>query len=1030
MAQKIRNNGVMGLIDVTTDGTVNTALSFNANIFTHGAGVQRRAISRRGRGSAGVPKFRLGDYTGSGTAAGLVQSVKRPIPAGTKYATGTLTIQEDTGCSIAYPIRITAISTQYNAKKAEIWGISFTWVLAGNPVVTWADTTVTFTAPATNDQETYAGMTKKYDANGLMNGATQRIDCETITDTDAAEVTKMVALLATSTPMTNLKILTLSCSKEDDDSEGLVVTIEWALQDSKDNVETPKNTVTTDPWDLESAKTFAIVYNIGTPPSTPALPSGLKLRPYVDQKLNDQKAVRIFTWAKRDTKDDRELPERVTSIDPSGLESQASDALLDGTPATPSGFVARAETTTYTTTDHTVGIVKAGLRSTEEDQTFPGTFVATDPSDLETKARQTLIFDNTGSTPGATVPTGTVLRETTITKETGDSTTHKSKVVYEFGKRTTQEDVEFPGTFSEVDPFDLTNNGKQTIVFNTGSSPPAATVPTHTKEIGHAIFQLTSAGTGHSYIVYKFEPQSSIDKIEQNESFTAVDPSGLESRAKVTLVDATPTAPSGFVNRLTTTQDLSDWHSKTEVQAGLRSTAEDITFPGTFVVTDPSDLETRAKQTLLFDNTGTIPTPSAPSGTVLRESTIIKETADATTHQSRLSADFGKRTTEEDVTFPGTHTDVDPADLRTTGQKVVVFNTGSTPTPPTPPTHTKIVGSWEIQLTSAGTAKSSKTWHFAPQTSQDEIEQGGTWTYTDPSGIESRGFGVKVDGTPTTPAGFIVRGTKTQALNDWHSQTTIDLGLQTVEQEIENRGTNSTRSAREPWTRTLRSVYASTSDDAALAAAEWAANQNLADIYKIVVAKLNPGVAQVDYHFVNPGILVISQLFGEKRMVEARLDPTDATKVQVYVCEAITAGGGRCYVKLGRAMVQKQIRMIQVIRQMAANSTAPFVPDNQSQTDNTNNAPFLGLPAGTVRYTGAQSSVNISLSYPFKIGMAYQCLYDSLGIFDLFGFRAAPDYYILSMSAPALGWTDITTLTGSGLTAIPATQSDLSFITT
>ena len=528
MANRGRNGGFYGVIDFNKESLPGLSDNIQFNIYakSHTGNMRARAINRTGPlTTLGQPKFRLADVRGGFQFTGEFPANGYPVPSDIRYATGTLTQQLEANLTCVSQIRLTDLTwTHVEAGKnaTEVWQVSGRCVLSGKQVWTWKGKQYTTTAPAANDSETFEGRSKTYDARGLRTAATVRIDCEGIGPLDATETAKLTALIAayTTPPQPNLKPVTSTLTRGEDDSNGCQIAVQFALQDSKDDVETPRNTIASDPYDLDSVYTQAIVFPAGTPPSDPSVPTepfsptnstptALKLRMRTDQKLNDQYSFRLYQWTKRTTKDDRELEHRVTTVDPQGLQSEASDALLDGTPSTPSGFVSRGLSITYPTTDHNVQIIRGGVRTTADDLTFPGTFV-------------------------------------------------------------------------DVDPNDLTTNGRQTLIFTTGGTVPSATVPTHTKIVGQATYQLTNASTtAKSYIVYRFEPTNSIDKVQYGESADTTDPNVIQSMSKITTVDAVPTLPSGsiLVPRTYSKQNLSDWHYKETLEAGLRTTAEDITMP-------------------------------------------------------------------------------------------------------------------------------------------------------------------------------------------------------------------------------------------------------------------------------------------------------------------------------------------------------------------------------------------------------------------------------------------------------------------
>jgi len=344
--------------------------------------------------AAGVPMFALADLRGGGVDTARVATLGYPLPANMQYATGTIkrSYNSEAGDYISYPIVMHDIrfnqveeSGEDGRKEDEHWHMSYGWLLAGPITIVWQGTQISFNAPPYDPQPTYEGTQKYIDPNDIASSAVTRWDFRGVVDTDSA-------------------------------------------------------------WAAAIANWIAAAF--AAPVSQTKL-IGARLERSEDDAGGG--AV-VMTWGKMDSKDQHEVPATWTLTDQSGLQSTASVGLIDATPSAPTGFVLREikaqAVVGKNLAAHTLNIGECGLRSTAEDQEFPGTFVDVDVSDLRTEGRQTIIFDNTIAVPAAAVPSGLQTVSTTITKETGDRTTHKSKVVYGFRINTPAQEIVYQATHS------------------------------------------------------------------------------------------------------------------------------------------------------------------------------------------------------------------------------------------------------------------------------------------------------------------------------------------------------------------------------------------------------------------------------------------------------------------------------------------------------------------------------------------------------------------------------------------------------
>jgi hypothetical protein len=718
------------------------------------------------------------------------------------------------------------------------------------------------------------------------------------------------------------------------------------------------------------------------------------------------------------------------TFDPNGLQfggrvaytfatSAGSDAALS---VAASAFVAQlAAPITNLTVSHyevitrlddfaAIMAVRWSPNTTVQDVTFPASNEIIDPQSISSSS---LVASITAANSTTATYSGLQLREISHKQ----INPQKVLNVAHFGERTHKEDIEFPGTVTHTDVSDITTNGRQTLVFNTNVSAPAATIPTHTKTVSTATYQLTSAGTAKSYIVYEFSPQTTKDRIEQGGTNTAYDPRSLNSHALVTLVDATPGTQSGFTMRSLVSEALSDWHTKS-------------------------------------------------------------------------TATYGLRTTQEDMEFPGTVTHVDPVDLTTNGRQTLVFNTGDAAPAATVPTHTKKVSTATYQFTSAGTAKSYVVYEFAPQTSKDRIEHGGTHTTFDTQSLNSTALVTLVDATPGTVSGFTMRSLVAEALSDFHTRSTATYALRTSKEDHEFPGTYnyvdansishhgrvttihatasppsdpspangmkivdkvttrltsssatplsetvwnlgmldsadrtvfpstySIRSVAGPDRDTLSEITNSTSSTAAVADAIWSVFATAVNIRNIRVRPLTGSKKLAIYDYVDSGILLKGNTRGGGRWVHTRID---SGNTQVYVATNRSYGSGQRLIQLSRQYLYGRVlRRFLLVRTLSDSA----VPEFASLIGKTNNASFIGLPAGTCLYIGPNYNARLDVSLARTYFMGYDFIADTGGIVE-----GVPEIFYngpqpIVTSATSSGWVNVSAL--AALSSIVAvTQGD------
>lgn len=991
--------GITGIVDVSG------APQFTAQclFFDKNGGVKK--IVRTGRGNTGIEQTRSGTEVTTILLKGKVIADGFPEPTNLRDASGTITFQftaDPTGTiplKIIYSVIFEGSTIKFNEKTEDGWDIQIAATVTAYPTYSgWPGTQVTPTPPSLSDQETYEGLSKVYDTNGLLTAATQRIDVVNLADTDAAEDAKLAAVVAAAVtpPMTYLKVVTATFERTD--KLGGTIVIQWGLQDSKDRVETPENIVTTDPNDLLSETASALVYNAGSPPSTPSTPSGQKLYNYVDKKLNDQKYVRIFKWTKNDSKDDYQDPDTWTVADPNNLRSVASSALVDATPSTPGGYVSRTIKTITIKTGHTLVTRDSGLRTTAEDIERPGTHTIVDPNNLESTAKVAKVA-GTPSLPG-----GFVERNTDTYSE--NSLTQVKTITG--GLRTTAEDIERPNTH------------------------------------------------------------------------TIVDPHNLASRAQVAKVAGTPSLPAGYVERETDTYSENSLAQVKTIKGGLRTTLEDITFPGTWAELDPLAVDSKGQDTAVYLTSGGVPSPPSPPSAELQiVSTQIELENEL---MSKRIVRFEELTSKQKRLFPKIKTYDDAQNIEDTAVRAQYWAVGDTPpaTPTdTPVNNVKLIGFTDIPDTPA---LNIRIWVYGEKNSRDDVVQPHYETTADASNLEATAIRACLDGESITdPSGYTLRFTKTipltfslgvnrtltikiyglrtvandlQMPNTW---TRVDAfnaildathqlegrgqkltvyttaggvpadpsppsGLQIVSSRIvvENDITSSKqwdfevnnplekiiypasrsfRSAQEPYIDVVLGVYPCLASDTntALANSYWGSFQNSPNAWSVQVVRKTAVLIEVTYTYRDPGILVFEETFGENIPVFCRDSPGSPGTPQVYLSQKWTRGSSTFWARLGEARINQVVREFSISRQYTGSTFKDFT----SLENQTNNASFLGLAAGRVLYVGAEMRTNIALSSTWPFSAVYHFRYCSNAFYNVYDFTGL---VLLGSDPGSLGW--------------------------
>lgn len=622
-----RNGGVTGIIDI--DGLPQLALAVKRWELATAAGV----IVRRGRSLRNAQALRKATVNSTLTLHGVLPIKAGPLPPSFQDARGTLTLQIDAGKTAALTGEVTTWSTAYDHGKSNDVHVTVAVQASAPPVLTGFPAAATPPARTPSLQETDEGMSKVHDPHGLATAATQRVDIIGLDDSDAAEVTRIGQVVSqqTTPPIAGLKLQQVSLARTDD--AGGVATLAWGLTDSKDAIENPQNIHDVDPRDLQTMKMLAVVFTTAAPPADPTLPTGLKLRSRRDTKLNDLKSLRLYTWAKRDTRDDLVLPETWTRTDPDGLETQAQTAALDGAPAgPPSGLVKVASTTRAVTDGHALTVDLHAVEGNKAKLAREGTSVDVDVAGLTTRKVTTVV----GAAGALPAPAGLKDVGTRHFKLADGSVV----VATEQGLETGKEALARENSWTLTDPSGLNTRALYTVV----GSPGTLDEPAGLKDVGVKRYRLAD---GSIVVATERGLETAKEALAREGTHVVVDPAGPESRGMVTVVGgagALPT-PTGLKDVGVKHFKLADGSVVTATERGLETSVEKVAREGTVVTVDADGVATVRRATSV--GAGELPTPLGlvdleTSYHVLPDGQLVTEVRQAT--ESRLGALARERT--------------------------------------------------------------------------------------------------------------------------------------------------------------------------------------------------------------------------------------------------------------------------------------------------------------------------------------------------------------------------------------------------
>lgn len=748
---------------------------------------------RNGRGSGRWSKSRAFRPGGSLVLSGTVQQAGFPLPSTWRDQEGSIVLQFNTSVTSTLSVRVDEVSFGLDKEAEDSWRINLVCEILASPTLAGFDgTQPTTTTPSASNQELYDGLSKTHDPQGLQDGATTMVEVWPLGDTDADERQALIDIIAAaSVPFSGAKVKTATLLPGRDSDAG-TGTIQWARTDTAEDVVNPATWTKDDPEGLTNA---AAVAEINTDPDTPA---GYVDRGTTTRELNDDKTLYVKEAGNRSTKDDVEYPGTITDADVSELTDKGtitrvtSSGTPPAVPTAPEGQHVRTETERLSQVPelwrHTFHYAN---NTPAQDVEFGGTEASDDPSDLEDVETVREVTDSSTFPTHSPTTAGLVVRKQVSQRIGG--TPEKWQHTSHYGRRTTEQDVTFPGTVTQDDASDIADEKSITIIDD--STPSAPSVPSGYK-LAETIFeQLTDAGKWKYRYVYR--RRTNQEAIEFDGSELTDDASDLADTQTFVLVQSAsiasatpPSTPSGLKLREKSSRQIHDastgakWRN-TYVFA-RRNREDDVEQGGTSYDVDQAAYSLKGRASITV-----VESDSTPDGGVSVSGLVLRNVTKKQLHDSKwaITYEFEETTSVEDVEFPGTIPVVDASNLADEATITVVNDDPGYPLAlETPPTGLKLRTVKTRQLTNSGDF--AHTAEYGRRNTEDDVEMGGSSVTDDASDLADQQVIVLVtsSGTPSapsTPTGLKLRDTRTEQIHDTRWKHTFLFARTNREDDVE-----------------------------------------------------------------------------------------------------------------------------------------------------------------------------------------------------------------------------------------------------
>lgn len=783
------NAGITGLASFPRVGSSGAKFLFRCFLAKHSLSIGEDG--RAGRGDGDYPESGYLTSTGLMILQGELTAEAYHRPNAFIGQQGTVTVQFYEGPKTeTVSVRVTGCAVERNEKSEGNYKITLTCRILSEPTLAgWPGTQATGDVATMATKSLWALMAKRSDPSALATAGQQGWDVVGIADNDAAEVTAIGAVIsAYVASISGLKVKYADFRRLS--SRRVQITVTESLTSTAEDYTLPRSYVRIDPKNLTSE---AVQVGLN---STPATPSGA---PFVTasvstQLLNSGTTATTVTFALRNSQQAVEEDGSSVTDDPSDLEDQTVVTVVttSGTPPSPSapaGLVTRYVGTKQLNPGEWQHTFTYAERTTEQDVTFEGTVTFTDPAANLSRATIVVVGASGTADPAPASP----LAEAKYTGGTVRQLTGgKWRWQYDYGTRTSQDEIEQEGTFTAADPAAITDTAEITLETASSTPPSIPTAPASQKHRGTRTRQRTDGLWIHTFY---YGTRTSQDEIEQEGTSTTADANGLDADGRITQVTASstapadPGAPAGQKLRTVTTRQRTDGLWVHTFTYGLTDTLDDIQMPGTRADADAQDLEDGGVATVVSD-TSTIPaTPTAPGTSTLVLVSSTQRNDGKWVHQFR----YGPVNTQQAKEYAGTTSEIDPAAIRDGGSALVVNASSTAPAAPAAPGASKLIATESTRLTSGG--KWQHVFRYGTRTSQDEIEQEGTETTADANVLDARARITVVTAsdippvTPTAPTSQKLRTTTTRQRTDGLWVHTFAYGLTDTLDDVQMPGT-------------------------------------------------------------------------------------------------------------------------------------------------------------------------------------------------------------------------------------------------
>lgn len=286
----------------------------------------------------------------------------------------------------------------------------------------------------------------------------------------------------------------------------------------------------------------------------------------------------------------------------------------------------------------------------------------------------------------------------------------------------------YEGLFKEIDPTDIQTKGGQTWdIWMLGDSDDAEMqviaermaaiiVPIPNTKTRNIKFNRTDSDGG--FITIEFGKTTVAEDIINQASQVTIDPTGIESQAKVAGINAGAAAPigDGFVFVKRTNQELNDQNQLLLDEYALRSPKDAIEQDNTSRTDDPNSLIDAYVICQVTDSAAQPTTPTSPIAGLKFHHHQPKQINNQRWQHSFF---FLRRDTLDDIQMEGTVYDFDPNLLAGSAVVVIVSGSATAPAAPTAP----IDGVKYVSYTQKqhSTSKWIFAYHYAPLDSADQV---------------------------------------------------------------------------------------------------------------------------------------------------------------------------------------------------------------------------------------------------------------------------------------------------------------------